>query len=71
MEEAQLSQGLSQNLFKNTLRMHRLGGPRPSPEMLKLRGLTVALASMLHSMPDFIYYFDGQRKLPADSHAPS
>lgn len=30
--------------------------------------LTVALASALQWMPDFIYYFDGQRKLPDDSH---
>lgn len=34
----------------------------------KHRGLAVALASTLQWMPDFIYYFDGQRKLPADSH---
>lgn len=27
-----------------------------------------ALASTLQWMPDFIYYFDGQRNLPADSH---
>lgn len=35
----------------------------------KHHGLAVALASTPQWMPDFIYYFDRQRKLPADSHA--
>lgn len=35
----------------------------------KHHGLAVALASAPQWTPDFIYYFDGQRKLPADSHA--
>lgn len=38
------------------------------PRCWKHRGLAVPLVSTLQWLPGFVYYFDGQRKLPADSH---